>query len=326
MTNSHGIETAKKCSHVAFPKHPHLNKRKPCGASLFKKVKISNGSCVLKPKKIYCLQSIKDALSRLLGRPEFFEDCQEWRKREPDAATLSDVYDGQVWKEFKGADGEWFFENPLSYGCSINLDWFQPYDNTQYSVGVLYMSLLNLPPEKRYKEENIIILGIIPGPTEPKKHVNSFLAPIVEELKEFYTGCWVQAGQTHQKFYCRLALLCASCDIPASRKIAGFVSHGGLKGCSRCLKTFPCRTFGEKNDCSGFNREMWGKRDLELHRREAVLHKKAKSHADQKKIEREYGIRYSCLCELPYFDNIRFVVIDPMHNLLLGTTKRMLKI
>lgn len=53
---------------------------------------------------------------------------------------------------------------------------------------------------------------------------------------------------------------------------------------------------------------------------------KALSNTERKRIEREHGVRYSCLCELRYFDNVRFVVIDLMHNLLLGTTKRMLKI
>ena len=35
--------------------------------------------------------------------------------------------------------------------------------------------------------------------------------------------------------------------------------------------------------------------------------------------ETEVGYRYSCL--LPYFDPIKRTVIDPMHNLNLGTAK-----
>ena len=44
--------------------------------------------------------------------------------------------------------------------------------------------------------------------------------------------------------------------------------------------------------------------------------------AQRKLIEKSYGIRYSVLNELPYFDPIRFTVVDPMHNLFLGTAKR----
>ena len=39
-----------------------------------------------------------------------------------------------------------------------------------------------------------------------------------------------------------------------------------------------------------------------------------------------YGARYSELLRLPYFDCIRFTIVDPMHNLFLGTAKRMMEI
>ena len=31
-------------------------------------------------------------------------------------------------------------------------------------------------------------------------------------------------------------LLCSSSDVPATRKVGGFVGHGALKGCLRCLR------------------------------------------------------------------------------------------
>ena len=50
----------------------------------------------------------------------------------------------------------------------MNFDFFQPYDHVQYSLGATYMSVLNLPPHKeRYKQENTILVGLIPDPTEP---------------------------------------------------------------------------------------------------------------------------------------------------------------
>ena len=39
----------------------------------------------------------------------------------------------------------------------------------------------------------------------------------------------------------------------------------------------------------------------------------------------KHGARFSVLQELGYFDCIRFLVIDPMHNLYLGTAKNMMK-
>ena len=42
-------------------------------------------------------------------------------------------------------------------------------------------------------------------------------------------------------------------------------------------------------------------------------------------MESQTGIRYSILIKLPYFDPIRFTVIDPIHNLFLGTAKQVMK-
>ena len=100
----------------------------------------------------------------------------------------------------------------------LNIDWFQPYKDSVYSVGVLYLSFLNLPPQERNKEENIAIVGIIPGPQEPSRDVNSFLDPLVDDLLDFWDGVWINTPTTGPRF-CRLALLCVTCDIQASRKL-----------------------------------------------------------------------------------------------------------
>ena len=57
----------------------------------------------------------------------------------------------------------------------LNCDWFQPFERTQYSVGVLYAVILNLPRSIRFKPENVLIIGIIPGPDEPPLVINSYL-------------------------------------------------------------------------------------------------------------------------------------------------------
>lgn len=66
----------------------------------------------------------------------------------------------------------------------MNTDWFQPYERGVYSVGAIYLTIQNLPREECYKLENILLVGIMPGPCEPKLTMNSFLAPLVLELKE----------------------------------------------------------------------------------------------------------------------------------------------
>lgn len=56
------------------------------------------------------------------------------------------------------------------------------------------------------------------------------------------------------------------------------------------------------------------------------LNTQARTKSEQKSLENDFGIRYSVLLKLPYFDPIRFAVVDPMHNLFLGTGKDVIKV
>ena len=60
----------------------------------------------------------------------------------------------------------------------------------------------------------------------------------------------------------KLVLSCVACDIPASRKVCGFLSHNAALGCNKCLKKFNVQ-FVERTDYSGFDRENWGLRSME---------------------------------------------------------------
>ena len=45
----------------------------------------------------------------------------------------------------------------------MNVDWFEPYERGVYAVGVIHLTIQNLPREEYYKLENILLVGIIPG-------------------------------------------------------------------------------------------------------------------------------------------------------------------
>ena len=52
----------------------------------------------------------------------------------------------------------------------------------------------------------------------------------------------------------------------------------------------------------------------------------AKCQSEINSIVRNTGAKYSVLFQLPYYDAVRFVIIDPMHNLFLGLAKSTLKV
>ena len=96
------------------------------------------------------------------------------------------------------------------------------------------------------------------------------------------------------------------------------------KRCSRCLKSFPTTEFGGKPDYSGFDRNSLPKRCLYDHRSQGMNWKHANTLKKRQDIEHSYGVRFTELLRLPYFDSIRFAIVDPMHNVLLGSAKHMM--
>ncbi len=116
------------------------------------------------------------------------------------------------------------------------------------------MCVLNLPRESRYKQENVILVGLIPGPHEPKRNINTFLRPLVNDLCKLWAGVRFDICSLKSSKVIRCALICVACDLPAGRKICGFLSHAARLGCSKCYKEFP-GSVGSM-DYSGFDKQL----------------------------------------------------------------------
>ena len=80
----------------------------------------------------------------------------------------------------------------------MNLDWFQPTKHGCDSIGVIYIVIMNLPRQECLKPENVIIVGIIPGPKKPKIHKNPFLQPLVSDLVDLWDGVLLNINGKHE--------------------------------------------------------------------------------------------------------------------------------
>lgn len=314
VTLPNGKKESKLCRYIKYPNHPHSSRRCPCQSPLLQKISTQLGEKLV-PIKTYPYCPLRISLQRLALKPGFLSSCERWREREPTIPpdVLGDIYDGNVWKSFRNN----FLSTPYCYLIALNVDWFQPYKHVNYSVGAIYVTIQNLPREKRYNDDNVILVGIIPGPKEPKLTMDSYLLPFIEELNLIYTqGLSVKTPQdTH--VILRLALSCITCDIPATRKVCGFLSHAARLGCNKCYKEFS----QDADDL--FNRDSWRKRTATEHRAHCDIIKSETTMTGIKTAEAKYGVRPCALLSIPYFDPIRFLAIDIMHNLYLGTAKHM---
>jgi len=180
------------CTHIEFP---NSTTRRSCNTALSIQSKLLNGSIVNRPELIFPYASIRQQLARMYRHPSFESNLRYWVNRSIND-LLGDIYDGDIWKTFKDTpfdenSGLFFSEETANshLGLVLNVDWFQPYSNTTHSTGVIYAAIVNLPREIRFKRENILILGILPGPNEANLHkINHYLSPIVDELISLWQG------------------------------------------------------------------------------------------------------------------------------------------
>lgn len=287
---------------------------------LLKAVVTSSGSRKYYPFSVFPSACLVSSMQCLLSRPGFFEHCQEWRHEfVHNCSHLCDIYCGQVWKDFQSYKGQPFLSAPNSIAFMLNIDWFQPFKHRVYSIGVIYLAIMNLPRAIRFKRENIILVGLLPGPSEPSKTMNTYLTPLVADLLTLWDRVSFSTCNSGTRLI-RCALLCVGCDLPAGRKACGFLGHSANLGCSKCYSNFGTGVFG-KQDYSGFDRANWVPRTDQKHRADIQTIQQCSSKTERQRKESELGCRYSCLLQLPYFDVVRMLTIDPMHNLYLGTAK-----
>ena len=212
-----------KCGYIKWPSHPQWRKRKPCSTQLHKGASRT-------PKLIYSYKSVKSYLANLVKDKSFVDKCNSWRTRHIRDNHLADVYDGALWQSHR----QGFLASPHNFFGLINVDWFQPFKHTPHSVGAIYMTVLNLPRNERFKEDNVMLIGILPGPKEPELNINTYLKPLVDELLELEQGVMMNDYSAMGNKY-RFRLFGCSSDLPATRKLGGFLSFHAKQGRLRLI-------------------------------------------------------------------------------------------
>ena len=179
------------------------------------------------------------------------------------------------------------------------------------------MACLNLPPEVRYKRENIYLAGVLPGPKAPSlQEVNHYIAPLVPELLQLWEHgiTYTRTALHPQGRIARGLLVPVVADLGAVRKTTGHGSHSSTYFCSFCQL--------KKSDINQIDPTRWPRRDCKEFRRLAKAWYLARSARERERLFKANGVRYSVLLELPYWKPTRYVVLDTMHNLFLGLFQR----
>ncbi|KAJ7907977.1 hypothetical protein B0H13DRAFT_2499090 [Mycena leptocephala] len=217
-------------------------------------------------------------------RPGMVSAVNAWKTQTPHDRELNSMQDGYVWKEIKGPDGESFFHGPdaekeIRLGVSCSLDWYIHFN--------LFTSL-------RYRAENLILNQMPPGPKEPTAdQLQSALKIVVDDLLMLYDeGITVVTPEHPNDFVCALPWLRSSQTI---------------------LRCANCELFTDKS-----LRNEFPARDGEEHRRLCYQYRDLATPEEKAAFFVEHGAHWTEFARIHYFDLVRYTIIDPMHNLLLG--------
>lgn len=155
--------------------------------------------------------------------------------------SVADVFDGSHYCRLLDAKvlinnlelPHHYFSDLRDIALGFSTDGFAPFKRRKHTAWPLILYNLNLPPEERFRKENIICLGVIPGPKKPHD-ADSFLWPMVEELIQLAAGIPIFDIDVSSMFLFHAYLIVAGGDIPAMSMIMRMKGHNGLKPCRMC--------------------------------------------------------------------------------------------
>ncbi|KAJ6459894.1 hypothetical protein C8R45DRAFT_800584, partial [Mycena sanguinolenta] len=128
------------------------------------------------PYLIAPIQLLSQALEDIFARPGMVFTVNAWKARVQVAGELRSMQDAKVWKEIKGHDGQPFFfgassKHEVRLGVTFSLD----------------CNGLHADLKTSFRAENLILCGMLPGPTEPSANsLQNYLKPIVDDLLVLY--------------------------------------------------------------------------------------------------------------------------------------------
>ena len=310
-------------SYPEFCSSKHTPTQQTCGKHLKKSHNVRGHPYDI-PICRFFYHDFTEWLGEMLCRPGMEDMMERCFSPSPDG-VMGDIWDAPGLYEIPGPDGHPFIckcaDNEGRFVFSFNMDGFNPFQLKQAgrsaSVMGLYMVCLNLPPEARFKSENMFLASIILRPKEPsKEEINHFLRPLVDDLLKsyidgvYYTRTWKYPKGRNT----RSALALIICDLLAARQALGFTGPQSTNFCSYCKVPL--------KDISNLNVGEWEPRSCEEHRRLASEWQDAPLEAQRVEITQKHGVRYSEFLRLPYLDPIRSLCVDPMHAFFLGVLSR----
>jgi hypothetical protein len=183
--------------------------------------------------RLQALYGNQDLARRMLYRSEKFPHHED---------KMKDIFDGLNYESLLGKHvtindrvlKHLFFSGHRDVAVGFSTDGYSPHKRKAKTAWPLVIYNYNLPPEERFQNENIIVLGVIPGPKKPHDF-DSFAWPMVEEMLALAVGVKTWDANTKEFFMLRAYLIIIFGDIPAVSMLMRMKGHNGKCPCRFCM-------------------------------------------------------------------------------------------
>ena len=293
------------------------------------------------PRKTFKYIPLRPRLQRMFGTASVSALIQQHASREDcehrQGRDMADLHDSPLWEELFSSTGP-FQGDGRGLAFALCADGVNPFsrDRVSHSMWPITLSLLNLPKDVRNAFKSLLLVGVIPGPNEPK-NMDTYLDQLVDELLSLSNSTMYDAV-AREDFTVRLKVCLSILDYPGQNKVCKFGGAGAYAGCSHC------QLVGEWSDSLKKIVYLENRRFLPNHdeMRESntfpsseaetrgppepktqsyveacnIKYEDAKTKVARSKLFKESGCkgRYS-LQRLPEHDRLTDVPVEPMHTL-----------
>jgi hypothetical protein len=195
-----------------------------------------------KPQNSFTYIPLIPQLRAFFAHPQTAQKMQYRHCYNDHGDTISDIFDGTRYKQLREAkviiEGKEqpynYFEEEHEVALGLSADGMCPFKRRKNSCWPLLLINFNLPPDERTHINNLICVGVVPGPKCPAD-LNSFLQPLIDELLELARGTPAVDVYQRKLFALRAHLIEVFGDIPAITKFLEFIGHNGCFPCRLCM-------------------------------------------------------------------------------------------
>lgn len=186
---------------------------------------------VQKSKKTWDFTSLIRRFRTMYADIDTSKELQR-QDKEATSPIVADVWDAHYIKSLRS---EGYFRSYRDLALGLSHDGIQLFKIGDFEVTPILITVFNFRREHRYDSKHQIVVGIIPGPSQPKD-LNSFMVPVVDELKLLETGILAWDAARKEEFILKANLVMLQADSPAMNKVINFVGFQGYAFCSHCLQ------------------------------------------------------------------------------------------